>query len=402
MRWARIVSLALPTLFAAGEAGAQLFIGLGDLPGGATQSRAFGVSANGRVVVGTSGSDVSDQEPFRWTAAGMQGLGLLPGASFATCNGVSADGSTVVGGMTQGSPQAYRWTTAGGLEALGALGPGASSEAEAASADGSVIVGWSIALARNAFRWTESGGMQPLADPNFLAGGTDSAAQGVSADGRVVVGHGSSNNGAYEALRWTAVDGIQGLGDLADGAFQSSANAVSGDGNVAVGYGSSGFGGNAVRWTAADGMMTSLSNAPATAFAASADGSVVVGAGSFGLGPTDEAFVWDATNGMRRLATVLANDLHLDLTGWAVGPATGVSADGNTIVGFGTDPAGQVEAWLARLPEPDAGASHAAAAAALLALAMRARLRRAGDRRATKSEGAGTARSESRCSPPEA
>jgi hypothetical protein len=58
--------------------------GVGDLPGGADFSRAFGVSADGLVVVGSSASALATSfpdEPFRWTTAGggMVGLGAFPG-----------------------------------------------------------------------------------------------------------------------------------------------------------------------------------------------------------------------------------------------------------------------------------------------------------------------------------
>jgi hypothetical protein len=52
---------------------------------------------------------------------------------------------------------------------------------------------------------------------------------------------------------------------------------------------------------------------------------------------------------MRDLQTLLTSDYGLDLTGWTLTTATGVSADGLTIVGTGIDPSGEEEAWLARL-----------------------------------------------------
>jgi hypothetical protein len=49
---------------------------------------------------------------------------------------------------------------------------------------------------------------------------------------------------------------------------------------------------------------------------------------------------------------------------------TGLSADGLTIVGYGTNPAGQPEGWLAYVPEPGS-LPIAGIAAALLAGARR-------------------------------
>ncbi|MCH7603269.1 MAG: hypothetical protein IIB54_10920, partial [Planctomycetes bacterium] len=57
------------------------FQGLGDLPGGSISSGAWGVSADGSVVVGVS-SSTSGQEAFRWTSGGgMVGLGDLAGGN---------------------------------------------------------------------------------------------------------------------------------------------------------------------------------------------------------------------------------------------------------------------------------------------------------------------------------
>jgi hypothetical protein len=87
----------------------------------------------------------------------------------------------------------------------------------------------------------------------------------------------------------------------------------------------------------------------------SADGSVVVGnswttSGTSGIRP----FIWDATNGMQSLDVVLTS-LGLDLTGWSLRSASGISADGPTIVGSGINPAGNQEAhraYLGPLPDP--------------------------------------------------
>ena len=65
-----------------------------------------------------------------------------------------------------------------------------------------------------------------------------------------------------------------------------------------------------------------------------------------------EAFLWDATNGMQQLADVLVNEYGLDLTSWTLEEARGISDDGLTIVGWGTNPTGNTEAWIAVSPEP--------------------------------------------------
>jgi len=77
-------------------------VGLGFLPGTSSdRSEANGVSADGSVIVGEARNSNGNAEAFMWTSgSNMVGLGFLPGASvslFSEANGVSADGSLIVG-----------------------------------------------------------------------------------------------------------------------------------------------------------------------------------------------------------------------------------------------------------------------------------------------------------------
>ena len=358
VRSCMLAALVGPWLWASAPASAGIvsFQGLGDLPGGSFESQAFGVSADGSVVVGWSRSD-PNIEAFRWTSGGgMVGLGDLPGgAVFTQAFGVSADGSVVVGvGSSASGSEAFRWTSEGGMVGLGDLPGGFFNDingmAHGVSADGSVVVGSGTSdaagFSTEAFRWTAGGGMVGLGD---LPGGIfSSVARGVSADGSVVVGASGT-----EAFRWTSAGGMVGLGDLPGGIFRSDARGVSADGSVVVGVGRPASGQEAFRWTAGGGMV-GLGDLPggsfdSEAFGVSADGSVVVGRGS-SADDGEVAFLWDAANGMRSLQDVLVG-FDLDMTGWRLTNATGVSADGLTIVGTGTR-LGATEAWIAHLPEP--------------------------------------------------
>jgi probable HAF family extracellular repeat protein len=146
-----------------------------------------------------------------------------------------------------------------------------------------------------------------------------------------------------------------GLGDLPGGSFNSRAYGVSADGSVIVGYGNSASGSEAFRWTSGGGMV-GLGDLPGGSFGSrangvSADGSVVVGY-DYSASGYGEAFIWDTANGMRNLKDVLVNDFSLNLTGWTLTRATGISANGLTIVGYGANPSGNTEAWGATIPEP--------------------------------------------------
>lgn len=332
LHFAVCASLAL--LPAAKGAGATpFFVSLGDL-----EPRA--ASADGSVVVGTlAGGGTS--RAFRWTQAG--GAQFLADASgtiaAAWATGVSGDGSVVVGNTVDG--RAFRWTQAEGVADPGLdLGGGL---VYGVSADGSVIVGYACSsTACEPFRWTDAGGMESL---GLLPGNLGGSAWATSADGSVVVGGSGGGAVASQAFRWTQQDGMVGLG-LLGGAGQTIAFGTSADGSVVVG------GSPAFRWTQSDGMVALplLSNGlppgNGSASAVSGDGSIVVGGRD--NEPTT-VFVWEVADGSRRVT-------HPD---WTIGTVSGISADGTTLFGLGTDPTGKrFQGWVASLdalvlvPEP--------------------------------------------------
>jgi hypothetical protein len=88
------------------------------------------------------------------------------------------------------------------------------------------------------------------------------------------------------------------------------------------------------------------------ALSVSANGGVIVG---YGVTNTNNmAFIWDPVNGLRSLQQVLTSD-GINLTGWTLTEAMGISADGRTIAGQGIDPAGFSAVWIAVIPEPGTG-----------------------------------------------
>jgi probable HAF family extracellular repeat protein len=335
---------------------------LGDLSGGNYFSVATGVSADGTTVCGYSSSTASgaSYEAFRWTATnGMVALGDLSGGTFRSfAQAISADGTTVVGDSNSSNGnQAFRWTQATGMAGLGDL-PGGNvfSYANAVSADGGVVAGESSSTLSGttraeAFRWTPTNGMTGLGD---LPGGDfDSHAYAVSADGTGIIGNSSSSNG-NEAFRWTAATGMVGLGDLAGGNFSSIAYGISADGSTIVGYGSPPSNVHeAFRRTTASGMV-GLGFLPCDTWtiarAVSGDGSVIVGDPQ--ASTCRCVFIWDAQHGLRELLNVLTNNYGLNLTGWQLCRATALSYDGNVIVGYGVNPLGQTEAWIADVRPP--------------------------------------------------
>lgn len=283
--------------------------------------KASAISHDGTVVVGTGTVNPNDSQAFRWTAStGFIGLGFLPGGSWSasTANAVSDDGAVVVGGSSSfltSQYEAFRWTEAEGMVGLGLLEGGGSSNATHISDDGLVIAGNAttsfIENNNRAFRWTaESGmvglGLLPEAETSFLLD--------LSKDGKVTVGF--SGN---EAFRWTESTGMVGLGRL-PGDSATKATMVSSDGGVIIGYSS--------------------------------------------YGEAREYFVWMASTGIQKLRDVLAADF-IDVSAWTDFKALDLSDDGSTVVGVGTNPEGNSEAWVVRLPSEaliaDAGGPYSGA-----------------------------------------
>jgi probable HAF family extracellular repeat protein len=340
-----------------------LFQGLGDLPGGSFDSQAFGISANGLTVVGQSNS-ANGFEAFRWSAqSGIVSLGTLRSielSNSSTALAISADGSTIVGqniSGTSGTP--FIWNSNVGMLRIPDVSPSLDcSKAKGVSADGLSVVGILRSDCGNnpgndfeGFKWSATEGLLHLGD---LPGGKfRSEANGISANGSTIAGWSESGigpNSQDAAFAWTQSNGMVGLGGN-----DSRANAVSVDGSIIVGQFSGANRTEAFRWTQSSGIvglgqLQGITN-QTQAYGVSADGAVVVGVSESSSGDLT-AFIWDAANGIRKLQDVLTS-YGLNLTGWTLQSAPAISADGRTIVGYGINPSGNREAWIARLGTPD-------------------------------------------------
>lgn len=235
-------------------------------------NEAVSISSNGNWITGISGSNAGIQA-FAWSeSTGIFGLGDLPGGEhLSEAYGVSNNGRVIVGNSASGAAgpglrEAFRWTPDEGMVGLGFLGGAEnrkSSSARDVSADGTVIIGSTSIdgdFAYTSFRWTETTGMVPIAD---LPGGRDqSSVRDLSADGRWIVGGGGGENfdGTFrdEAVLWHPDGTPEGLGFLDRGMDiigRSNANSVSDDGSIVVGNSFSfEFGEELFIWTRSDGM----------------------------------------------------------------------------------------------------------------------------------------------------
>lgn len=327
-------ALLFVSVFAEVPARAQACAGpenLGTLSG--IFSQAYGVSADGRVVVGSATVLAGHHHAFRWdSVAGLQDMGTLGGNS-STAVAVSADGNVIVGNasLANGDISVFRWTQSGGMQEIVALG-GTYAHATAVSSDGTAIVGWfrpnvpSVAAA-STFLWTATVGVQDLGS----LGGDSAQANAVSADGGVVVGYSTTAAGDTRAYRWTAAGGMQDLGML-PGDTDASARGVSDDGTVVVGVSvdrNSSSVSHPFRWTAAGGMeqLDLLGGSFGSANAISADGRVVVGRAGLSGSASGVTFVrWTADGAVQEFGNLES------IEGLSASP-NALSADGSVVVG---------------------------------------------------------------------
>lgn len=227
------------------------------------ESRAWGASYDGSVIVGDAVTLEGPRYAFRWTAAtGVSLIGVLPGDIESGASSVSADGNTVVGSSENSTgDRAFIWKPASGMVDIGHLPNCNNSRATDVSADGTTVVGASGTGTygggdyQEAFRWTIEGSMQGLGHIGTTQEDSKSFAIGVSGDGAVVVGKCNTDSG-LRAFIWRdgkmfdlkeVLETIYGLN--LSGWTLSSASDISADGRTIVGNGTN-PNGNQSAWVA--------------------------------------------------------------------------------------------------------------------------------------------------------
>jgi len=308
------------------------------------------VSADGNAVVASVAIPDFVGTVYRWTLSDSGVMTETLPLDHAHVQGTNRDGSVIVGTTVGG---AFRWTAAGGKQILGAP----ESSALDVSSDGAVVVGVSSWVDGGAFYWTEALGFLPL---GFLRGDTKSQAMAVAGRGLPVVGVSMGPPrtppapDSVRAFHATPGRGMQSLGSLPGRTGPGQALGVSSDGQVIVGQ----FDFEAFRWTAADGMV-GLGFLPghttSVARDVSGDGERIVG---YSLADDDDqaAFVWTPDRGMRSLEMLLGAGGGVDLAGVELNDANSISDDGRVIAGWGRRDGRGGVTWIAELteiPPPD-------------------------------------------------
>ncbi|MEZ6016868.1 MAG: hypothetical protein R3F49_17245 [Planctomycetota bacterium] len=282
------------------------------------------VSGDGDVLFAIARNGATGATVARWRRGeAMEDLGAPPNQELRMIAS-SFDGRVALFWADDGlgSWLYVRWTEGQGFEVLPLV------DARGLSASGDLVIG-AVDLGGGAWqaaRWTAAGGAVPYGPPSVAGVGANlrtSVGVDCSADGTVLAGE-SFDGTRYNAFTWTAAGGTNLLGSLPN-TFANHPYALSADGHFLVGECVSPSGAGAVRWDVlAGGAPTVLSPGPGRATGVSRDGQVVVGVRALASGSV--AGIWDANGTFTQL------DLGNGLAGWVNSPTC--SDDGSVVVGF--------------------------------------------------------------------
>lgn len=309
--------------------------GLGDFPGGAFWSRAMGMSTDGKVIVGT-GTTPAGQCAFRWTES--TGMTCLKSSASTSSQGyaVSPEGDVVVGSDsdTQSGEQLLYWF--GTVERFSAPSGFTMTSGTAVSSHGGVVAGW---LRRangdqECMRWTRSG----MVSIGYLGGQAQSCTvTGISANGVTTVGQSYIPNEGYKTFKHQPATGITDV--FTGNANRTSlAGMVSSDGASLFVHDFSLRRAGVVRGSTVD-YLSQLNLPLNTVYlvkGSTSDGNMLVGSAT--TSGTQTAVVWrKQPNGSYAVSRIKDEILAAGggLSGWELAEATGVSADGKIVSGYG-------------------------------------------------------------------
>lgn len=341
----------VPSTVAATITGASM-TPMGFLDPSYPSSRAMGVSSDGTWVVGYSKHTTGLYHAVKWDGTSFTDLGDLAGGTASSGDqswgySISSNGSYVAGTGTIGYEQDFGFFTITQdanrpfktppmTDISGDSPSSTSGEAWAISNDGSVTVG---TYNEKAFYFDGT---------RHDIGGAGSQGLGVSPDGAYVLGQDTNPSvGHLRAFRYTVGTAtMEYLGSLQPISSHESAawDATSGA-TMVVGWSNKDISGGgtpeivqeAFVWDAVNGMVglgdltdPNLSSDAhnSVAYAISDDGQVIVGAGRLGSGSTadDKAFVYFTDEGQMQLLSAVLQAQGVDLSHWGVDePETGVT-----------------------------------------------------------------------------
>ncbi len=347
-----IVVAAASLGFASNACAQAVFTGLGDLTGGNDFSVARGVSSDGTVVCGASSSTASGtrSEAIKWTSSGgMVAIGDLPGGVYSSSGAaISDNGSTIVGHSSSSNAswpntEGFYWTSGGGMTGIGINNT--YSPAKGVSGDGTALVGITVpGTATQGYVWTSSNGFTNL---GLLSGDSMGFAYDADEDGSLVVGFATTNFG-QKPRKWTSAGGWASLFT-----GYGAALSITADASTVTGRYGKGNAQEPLLWTSAGA--SGVGNASGTDAGtgwdiADDDANVIVGTAQLVNTSDYVAIIWIEDQGTFQLKSWLEDNFGLDLSGWTLENARGVSDNGLVIVGHGENSASDTEGFHVELP----------------------------------------------------
>jgi uncharacterized membrane protein len=340
----------------AGMAGLAVAVASTAWAGGKTEFKNFGqvgfvpmsLTADGSKAVGTA---YFGAPGFTWSE--NEGLVTIGGGCGAGTFSISGDGSTVVGCTLDenGKQVAAKWLGGEDWLSLGSVPGAVSCDASLSSSWGvdyfghtAVGLAWLAQQCRaHAGSWDLVGG-GPATDLGSLVTNRATRANGISGDGQVIVGWQDDQFGQRQGAQW--VGGVESSVLTPAGDHVGEVAWVNFDGTAMCGsnypYGSP----DAWVWTSRDGF-TTINTGPiyknnVAGISASDDGSIVIG---IARDPLGNAKSWFYTHGKLTWMSEYLGKKHL-AAGWTDVRLTAISADGNTIAGYGLNTDHQVEGFV--------------------------------------------------------
>ena len=268
------------------------------------------VSADGSIIAGAFDTDGF----YRWTSSGTDyqvSPANIGAVQFAV---MSSNATTVVGRsrISGSGPRGFRWTAATGYVPVSPLGtavPDSFAYLNGVSPNGAWSFGFSSRLGSSprSFLLSPSGAKIDLG----LVGGLGPGVAAISDDGQFAIASVATFDPVprTRALAWTPQSGYVDLPGVPSEFL-------------------------------VDGTVTPVAMTP--------DHSIIIGTATK-LGSSGRVFVL-RPDGFRFLDEILDGDMVI--AGWSQLVPTGLSADGQTIVGYGTDPQGRIQGWVTTIPAP--------------------------------------------------